>query len=282
MTRTEQKNQERKTVKMHHQSKYRKKKKNAITLAIILLCIISGAYNYVANDSDILPNNKGTIATEDINHTSNSNSGELNAENLSDKSIKEEIPPYTKSPYCDINGGVPEFSKDEIKMHAYEKLGDLDNLGRCTGTLACLGKEAMPQNGTERGSISEIHPTGWHSVKYSNISGGYLYNRCHLIGWQLTGNDAIARNLITGTRYMNVEGMEPFENEVAEYLRNMGNHVMYRVIPVFNGNDLLARGVHMEAYSVEDDGKGISFNVFCYNVQPGIKITYSDGSSKAE
>ena len=139
----------------------------------------------------------------------------------------------------------------------------------------------MPKDGQQRGSISEIHPTGWHSVQYRSVSGGSLYNRCHLIGWQLTGNDAVARNLITGTRYMNVEGMEPFESKVAEYLRSTGNHVMYRVTPVFRGDEAVARGVHMEALSVEDGGRGISFNVYCYNVQPKIKIDYATGESKS-
>lgn len=263
--------------------KHKNKKTNTISLIIVILCLASGVYNYVTQNQSVLPDSNGTITAEDVtDNTNNNNSEEITTDNLSDKSIKEKIPAYSKNPYYDINSGIPVFSKEETKTHAYEKLGDLDQLGRCTGTLACLGREAMPKDGTERGNISEIHPTGWHSIKYSNVSGGYLYNRCHLIGWQLTGNDAIARNLITGTRYMNVEGMEPFENEVAAYLRKTGNHVMYRVTPVFKGDDLLARGVHMEAYSVEDKGNGISFNVFCYNVQPGIKISYSDGSSRTE
>lgn len=219
--------------------------------------------------------------TTSVSSAAESQNGSLKAKNLSDKSIQETIPKYSDSPFCNINKGKPVFSKSEITTKAYQQLGDLDSLGRCTGTLACLGKEIMPSESQERGSISEIHPTGWHSVQYKSVSGGSLYNRCHLIGWQLTGNDAIARNLITGTRYMNVQGMEPFESQVAEYLRSSGNHVMYRVTPAFKGSELVARGVHMEAYSVEDQGKGISFNIYCYNVQPNITIDYATGESKS-
>lgn len=207
--------------------------------------------------------------------------GSLEPENLSDASITESIPAYTDSPYVTINGNEPTFDRSEISTKAYEKLGDLDRRGRCTSALACLGEEIMPSESQERGNISEIHPTGWQSVQYKSVNGGSLYNRCHLIGWQLTGNDAVDRNLITGTRYMNEDGMEPFECRVAEYLRRTGNHVMYRVTPVFKGREQLARGVHMEAWSVEDNGAGISFNVYCYNVQPNILIDYKDGDNES-
>jgi len=190
------------------------------------------------------------------------------------------VPKYSGSPTVEINNNKPDFSKSELRTKASEKLGQLDSLGRCTTTTAVIGKESMPKG--KRGSISEVHPTGWKSVRYKSVDGGYLYNRCHLIGWQLTGDDAIPRNLITGTRYMNVEGMEPYESKVAEYIRSSGNHVVYRSTPIFKGDELVARGVHLEAESVEDKGRGISFNIFCYNVQPGIVINYKTGDSHSK
>ena len=141
---------------------------------------------------------------------------------------------------------------------------------------ANIGQDLMPTE--KRGAIGQVKPTGWHTVKYDQVEGKYLYNRCHLIGYQLTGENANEKNLITGTRYLNVDGMLPFENMVADYIKETGNHVLYRVTPVFNGNNLLASGVQMEAMSVEDKGAGISFNVFCYNVQPGVEINYADGN----
>ena len=184
-----------------------------------------------------------------------------------------------KSPYVKINKNKPYFSTSQLKSKkSYEKYGKLDSLGRCTKTIACIGTDLMPTK--TRGAIGMIKPTGWHTVKYAGIDGNYLYNRCHLIGYQLTGENANEKNLITGTRYLNVEGMLPFEDEVADYLKeNPSNHVLYRVTPVFKGKDLLARGVLMEAESIEDGGSGVRFCVFCYNVQPGVTIDYSDGSS---
>ena len=181
-------------------------------------------------------------------------------------------------PFAYINDNVPGFSDDEIWTTAQESLEQLDSYGRCGTAVACIGQETMPDG--ERGDISEIHPTGWKTDRYDFIQNDYLYNRCHLIGYQLTGDDAIDRNLITGTSYMNRDAMIPFENAVAVYVKNTGNHVMYRVTPVFKGSELVARGLHIEALSVEDKGKGISFNVFCYNVQPGVEINYSNGRSK--
>lgn len=189
------------------------------------------------------------------------------------------IPAYSGSAYVKINNNIPFFTPDELKTTGYENYSPLDSLGRCGTALACVGKDTMPKSGEERGSISNIKPTGWVQATYENISGKYLYNRCHLIGWQLSAENANRKNLITGTKYMNVSGMLPFENMVADYIKETGNHVAYRITPVFEGNNLLASGVQIEAYSVEDSGEGIRFNVYCYNVQPGIIINYKTGAS---
>ena len=181
-------------------------------------------------------------------------------------------------PYTAVNGNVPGFSEKDLTAASFESYSELDSLGRCGTAFACLGQDLMPRG--ERGDISGIHPTGWHSVQYDFIDGKNLYNRCHLIGWQLSGEDANRKNLITGTRYMNVEGMLPFENMVADYIKETGCHVLYRVTPVFQGSNLVADGVLMEAMSVEDQGDSISFCVFVPNVQPGVAIDYSDGSSR--
>ena len=182
--------------------------------------------------------------------------------------------------YSVLNNNVPQFAENEITVVAFEKYSDLDTLGRCGAASACIGEEIMPTE--ERGAIGQIKPSGWQLVKYDIVDGKYLYNRCHLIGYQLSGENANEKNLITGTRYMNVDGMLPFENMVADYVRETKNHVMYRVTPVFDGNNLLAKGVQMEAFSVEDNGKGISFNVFVNNIQPGVEINYLDGTSKLQ
>lgn len=194
------------------------------------------------------------------------------------KQKQAEIPvadEYSEQPYIAINNNMPTF--EEVSTKSFESYSSLDELGRCGVAYACIGKDLMPTE--ERGSIGSVKPTGWQTVKYDIVDGKYLYNRCHLIGFQLSGENANERNLITGTRYMNVEGMLPFENMVADYVKETGNHVMYRVTPVFEGDNLLASGVQMEAYSVEDDGEGICFNVYVYNVQPGITIDYTDGDS---
>ncbi len=190
-----------------------------------------------------------------------------------------EIPEYTGQPSVDINKGRPEFSDNEIKRTFFEKFSKMDKLGRCGPAVACLDKDHMPDG--KRGSIGMVKPSGWQLEKYDFIeNGGYLFNRCHMIAWQLTGQNDEERNLITGTRYFNTEGMLPYENRVAQYLRQSENHVMYRVTPIYQGKELVARGVQMEAYSVEDRGAGISFNVFCYNVQPGVEIDYKTGDSR--
>lgn len=189
-----------------------------------------------------------------------------------------EVPAYSDEAYVEINGNVPQFSEALLVTEAFETYMPLDYLGRCGTVLACVGREIMPTE--ERGEIGQVKPTGWHTVKYDIVDGKYLYNRCHLIGYQLTGENANERNLITGTRYLNVEGMLPFEDAIADYVKETGNHVIYRVTPVFHGTNLLAHGVQMEAQSVEDNGKGICFNVYAYNVQPGIVIDYVTGESE--
>lgn len=189
-----------------------------------------------------------------------------------------DIPEYSGSPYVEVSGNVPAFTEADLSSPA-ETYAPLDSLGRCGSAMAIVSRETMPTE--ERGSIGMIKPSGWHTVRYDDlISDRYLYNRCHLIGYQLTAENANERNLITGTRYLNVEGMLPFENEVADYVETTGNRVLYRVAPIFVGDELVARGVQMEARSVEDGGEGVSFNVFCHNVQPGIKIDYRTGRSR--
>lgn len=192
----------------------------------------------------------------------------------------EEIPEYEGIPYIYINGNIPEFSESELTDISYESYSPLDWLGRCGTAIASVGQDIMPTE--ERGAIGQVHPTGWQIAKYDFIDGKYLYNRCHLLGFQLTGENANERNLITGTRYLNVEGMLPFENMVADYVRETNHHVAYRVTPIFDGNNLLADGVQMEAYSVEDNGSAVCFNVFVYNQQPGVVIDYATGENWAE
>ena len=190
----------------------------------------------------------------------------------------DDVGEFAGEPYITVNGNQPSFSATELTTEAYEYYSELDLLGRCGYAMACIGVELMPTE--ERGSIGQVKPSGWQTVKYDIVDGKYLYNRCHLIGFQLTGENANTKNLITGTRYMNVDGMLPFENMVADYIKDTENHVMYRVTPIFHGLELVARGVQMEAYSVEDNGEGICFNVYVYNSQPGIVINYQTGASR--
>ena len=195
----------------------------------------------------------------------------------------DSIPEYDgKSAYVVINDNSPFFEESEHTTKSFESYGDLDKLGRCTVTMACVGKDIMPAKDEERGSISSVYPTGWEQNRYDSdlVEGGWLYNRAHLIGWQLTAENANKENLITGTRYFNVDGMLPFENMVADYVRETGNHVLYRVTPIFEGDNLLASGVLMEALSMEDGGEGVSFCVYVYNVQPGIEIDYATGENQ--
>lgn len=192
----------------------------------------------------------------------------------------EEIPEFTDAAYVAVNGNVPFFLPEEYTTESYEYYSDLDELGRCGVTMACIGVDIMPTE--DRGDIGSVKPTGWHSVKYDIVDGKYLYNRCHLIGFQLAGENANKKNLITGTRYLNIEGMLPFENLVADYVKETENHVLYRVTPLFDEDNLVAHGVLMEGYSVEDDGEGVCFCVYAYNAQPGITIDYATGESRED
>lgn len=190
----------------------------------------------------------------------------------------DEIPDYNGEPYVLINDGIPDFTEAEMKISKLEKYSDLDILGRTVRAYALIGLETMPE--TKRESIGTIKPTGWHTIKYDNIEGKYLYNRCHLIGYQLTGENANPKNLITCTRQTNTGTMLDYENKVASYIKKTSNHVLYRVTPIYKDNELVARGIQMEAYSIEDKGKGIKFNIYIYNIQNGIEINYKTGESK--
>ena len=192
----------------------------------------------------------------------------------------EDIPEYSGEPYVVVEGNEPDFSEEEMTGESFEEYSELDRLGRCHEALANVGEDLMPTE--ERGSISEVKPSGWENEYYDFVDGGYVYNRCHLIAYQLAGENANEKNLITGTRYMNVEGMLPFENEVADYVKDTGNHVLLRVTPIYDGKNLVASGVQMEAWSVEDNGKSVQFNVYCYNVQPGVEIDYATGENRIE
>ena len=195
------------------------------------------------------------------------------------------VPKFDGTPYININKGVPQFTEDEITTESYEFYSELDVLGRCGVTHACIGLDLMPTE--DREEIGSVYPSGWkyngksNNNKYDTnlVEAGYIYNRCHLIGFQLAGENANEKNLITGTRYLNIEGMLPFENQIADYVKETGNHVMFKVTPIYDGNNLVPRGVHMMGYSVEDEGEGISFNVYAYNAQPGIEINYATGEN---
>ncbi|HHV12418.1 MAG TPA: hypothetical protein GXX75_19270 [Clostridiales bacterium] len=190
----------------------------------------------------------------------------------------DNIPEYSGEAYVAIGDNNPSFQKEDMTAESFESYSDLDELGRCGVAFANVGIDLMPTQ--ERGSIGQVKPSGWQTVKYDNVDGKYLYNRCHLVGYQLTAENANEKNLITGTRYLNIEGMLPFENMIADYVKETENHVLYRVTPIFEEENLVASGVQMEGYSVEDEGEGICFNVYAYNVQPGIIIDYLNGESR--
>ena len=192
----------------------------------------------------------------------------------------QDVPAFSGEPYVVIGDGKPLFTQEDMTTVSYEFYSELDDLGRCGYTMACIGKDLMPTE--DRESISKVKPTGWKQEQYEFVEGKSLYNRCHLIGFQLTGENANEQNLITGTRYMNTEGMLPFENMVADYIKETGNHVLYRVTPIFQGDELVARGVQMEAFSVEDNGEDICFHVYIYNNQPGVVIDYATGNNWQE
>ncbi len=194
--------------------------------------------------------------------------------------VLENIPEYSGNPYVILNDNWPDFDAEDLTLEPFETYSELDYLGRCGAAYANICLDIMPTE--PRGDIGQVKPSGWQTVKYDCVDGKYLYNRCHLIGYQLAGENANKQNLITGTRYMNVEGMLPFENMVDGYVEETENHVLYRVTPVFDGDNLVASGVEIEAFSVEDEGEGICFHVFVYNVQPGVVIDYATGDSWEE
>lgn len=244
---------------------------------------ISNTKDDTSNTTDTTSQEESKPTTNSSTQTSTTSEKPNNSQSVGTGTTKavdpSTLPAYSGTAYTIVNNNQPNFSAAELTTKGYEKYSSLDSLGRCGVALASCGKEIMPGANEERGSISSIKPTGWVQKSYSGVSGGYLWNRCHLIGWQLSAENANRKNLITGTRYMNINGMLPFENMVADYIKETGNHVAYRITPIFEGENLVCSGVQMEAYSVEDDGDGICFNVYCYNVQPGITINYSNGDS---
>ena len=251
-----------------NKGEFMKKLKHLFLPAILTLLLITGCSQ--ENNAAIL----NSVISESVTTTTKESASDLNL--LQNKS-NINIPEYNGSAYVSINSNIPFFTGEEDTSQSFELYSDLDNLGRCGVAYANIGTDLMPTE--KRGNIGQVKPTGWDTVKYDNVDGKYLYNRCHLIGYQLTAENANEKNLITGTRYMNVDGMLPFENMVADYIKETDNHVLYRVTPIYEGNNLVASGVLMEAKSVEDDGEGILYNVFVYNVQPGITIDYATGNS---
>ena len=258
-------------------------KKRIVTLltALALAASIAGCAASETSIKNTAPETGTETATVTVEETDTAGETETPEKEKEEKTgfSLSQVPDYDgKHPYVEINGNTPYFTKDELKQDTFETYADLDALGRCGVAYAKIGKELMPTE--ERGEIGQVRPSGWHTAKYNGcVEGNYLYNRCHLIGFQLAGENANEKNLITGTRYLNVDGMLPFENMVADYVKETGNHVLYRVTPVFDGDNLVASGVLMEACSVEDNGDGVYFNVYCYNVQPGIIIDYATGES---
>lgn len=243
----------------------RKKNQNLRQIiAIGIIAIILIGTTYISNN--FFYNNEKSSNNTAVSNTS------INYNSI------EEIKDYTNQAYVEINNNVPYFNESDYTTDAFEKYSDLDEKGRCGIAYANICTEIMPPEGDKRGDISSVKPTGWKQAKYN---GEYLYNRCHLIGYQLSDEDANVKNLITGTRYFNVTGMLPFENKVANYIKenNPNAHVLYRVTPNFKNDNLLASGVEIEAYSVEDNGRGVCFNVYIYNVQPGISMDYETGNS---
>lgn len=239
----------------------------------------SGALGSKDNADDIQGGSDPAEADSSANGTGQADAGKPQEDLVNNNSYVslDAIPAYDGKAYVAVNNNEPFFTDSDMTTTAFENYSDLDSLGRCGVAYANICKDIMPTE--ERGKIGMIKPSGWHTVKYDVIKDRYLYNRCHLIGYQLAGENANPKNLITGTRYLNVEGMLPFENLVADYVNNTGNHVLYRVTPMFSGSNLVANGVLIEAKSVEDNGGGILFNVYCYNVQPGVGINYENGDS---
>lgn len=259
----------------------RKLPKTFLPLLLAILICFTGCSGTTADTNNVQDSTASTVTTsseessqEEETQTSTKDNQTIENTQAIDLTT---IPAFSGEPYVSINDNIPAFTDANLTTTSFETYSDLDSLGRCGIAYACIGTDLMPTE--ERGSIGQVKPSGWHTVKYDCVDGKYLYNRCHLIGYQLTAENANESNLITGTRYLNVEGMLPFENMVADYIKETGNHVLYRVTPIFDGNNLVASGVQMEAKSVEDNGEGILFNVYCYNAQPGVGIDYATGDS---
>ena len=247
--------------------KKEKKKSQKYILGIIITAIVAIITYFYPQFEDVVHQ---ILGTDIVNATTTITSFDLSS-----------IPEFSDSPFVYINNNIPDFSEEDYAKGVFEKYSELDGLGRCGVAYANICKEIMPTE--PRGEIGMVKPSGWKIAKYDIVDGKYLYNRCHLIGYQLAGENANAKNLITGTRYLNVQGMLPFENEVANYIKNQNKnenkHVLYRVTPIFENSNLVASGVQIEAYSIEDKGQGVCFNVYVYNAQPGIQINYVTGDS---
>lgn len=256
--------------------------KRKLCFLLLVLCLALAGCQSEGTPEAVTEENLMTVDEEDVNEeigyiAEEEESTSLEEETRTSAVTLDDIPEYSGSPYVTINDNEPFFAEEEMITNAFENYSDLDSLGRCGVAYANVGLELMPTE--ERGSIGSVKPSGWHTVKYDCVDGKYLYNRCHLIGYQLSAENANDKNLITGTRYLNVNGMLPFENMVADYVKETNNHVLYRITPIFDGRNVVASGVLMEAKSVEDKGDGICFNVYCYNVQPGVTIDYATGES---
>lgn len=257
----------------------RNKKRQPTSIAAVLIFILLAIIVTGTQTKQDKPNDDYyAVQVEDF-ETANPDTLETHTSNTSNISL-DNIPEYSGEPYIVINNNQPFFAEKDFSDESYEYYSELDDLGRCGEAIANIGQDLMPTE--KRGSIGSVKPTGWHTVKYDIVDGKYLYNRCHLIGYQLTGENANTKNLITGTRYLNIQGMLPFENMVADYIKETNNHVLYRATPIFEGNNLVASGVLLEGWSMEDNGKSICFNVYCYNVQPGVIIDYVTGDSSLE
>jgi endonuclease len=271
-------------------------KKSSISLLMLGLALgINWAYqNYTRRPDESIkdkvelvaqPLKKGKKVTQSKNNKSKNTTRTKSSTTTTTQGAElGNIPEFDgQKPYIAINNNVPSFTEEEkTQRKAFESYGELDSLKRVTQSEAVLGRETMPAEGEKRGSISRVKPTGWGTYRFAFVDGGYLYNRSHMIGWQLSGENANPKNLATGTRFFNVDGMLPFENMVASYIKETGNHVRYRVTPHFEGDELVMRGLQMEAYSVEDEGEGVSFNVYVYNNQPGVYIDYLTGMAVSE
>ena len=253
--------------------------KNSLIISLGILLCLSGFISCSTTDTTSSKNNGQVVEDSSSNNIvlTNPDSNNNNNSNNTNITTTNDIPKYSGEDYIILNDNIPNFTESDLKTNSFEEYSPLDSLGRCGVAYANIGSDIMPTE--KRESISSVTPSGWQSVKYDIVEGKYLYNRSHLIGYQLTAENANERNLITGTRYFNATLMLPYENMVADYIKETNNHVLYRVTPVYEGDNLVATGVQMEAKSVEDDGEGIEFNVFIYNVQPGITIDYSNGNS---